>query len=339
MRLKKLGVAMVVVTALFAVLASSAFAAAVTQDVVWYTGPQGSETELSGSATATSEQVGESTFATTVAGEAIELHSTNIECIECSIENSGGTAVGSGKLKLTGVTVSKPVSCSTSSTITTKALSVKADYMIENTDYILFEPTAGSETGFATIELTGASCPIKTAIIPKGTLFVAAANATETQATSQEVSSSAAINSTAGGSLHVGTESASLTGKARFKLSSGAAFGTALAQEQQKQISGVQEWAVRSKPFGAVITNRAVTIELVKGGPEKLTNIAVGLPANFQITNFGGCEKIYNAGGSCMIAMEFKPAGKGAGNYFANLELSFEKIAKLTFAQVPKGVI
>ena len=228
MRLKKLGAALVVVAALGAVLASSAFAAATTTDVKWYTGAAPG-TELSGSATAASEQVGASSFKTTVAGEAIELSSTNIECVECKIENSGGTAVGSGKLKFTGVTVSKPAGCSVASTITTKALKVKADYMISSVDYILFEPEAGAETGFATVELTGASCPIKTAIIPKGTVFVEAANATGTQAVEQEVASSEAINSTAGGSLHVGTETASLTGHAKFKLTganAGVAFGT-----------------------------------------------------------------------------------------------------------------
>ena len=228
MRLKKLGAALVVVAALGAVLASSAFAAATTTDVQWYTG-SGSGTLLSGSKTATSEQVGSATFATTVSGEAVVLHSTGINCEGCTIENSGSTAVGSGKLKFTGVTVEKPTGCSVASTIETNALSVQADWMIGTDNYIKFVPTAGEEKGFATVTLTGASCPIATSIIPKGSVFVQSANATGVQAVSQTVSSSKAINETAGGSLHVGTEAAWLEGSAAFSLTgegAGLAFGT-----------------------------------------------------------------------------------------------------------------
>ena len=224
MRLKKLGAALVVVAALGAVLASSALAAAVTEDVKWYTGAAPG-TELSGTAAVTSEQVGEATMATTVSGQAIELHSTNVKCSGCIIENSGGTAIASGKVEFTGVTVAKPSGCGVASTITTKALKVKADYMIGSTAYTLVEPAAGSETGFATVELTGASCPIKTAIIPKGIVFCQWSNSTGTQATEHTASGSAAINSTAGGSLHVGTETLTVTGTMKGKLSSGVAYG------------------------------------------------------------------------------------------------------------------
>jgi hypothetical protein len=227
MRLKKLGAALVVVAALGAVLASGALAAATTSDATWRTGASG--TVLSGSAGIASEQVGESTFATTVSGQAVELHSTNIECEGCTIENSGGTAVGAGKLVFTGVTVAKPAGCSVASTITTKALKVKADYMIETQNYILFEPSAGTETGFATIELTGLSCPIGAAIVPKGTLFTQSTWRTGFYTDEQEVESSSLDNGIAGGSLHVGTEAATLTGRVAFMLTGiyrKEAFGT-----------------------------------------------------------------------------------------------------------------
>ena len=225
MRLKKLGAALVVVAALGAVLASSAFAAATTTDVKWYTGASPG-TELSGSAEAKTSQVGSSTFETTVSGVAIKLHSTNTECVECKIENSGGTAVGSGKAKFTGVTVQEPATCSVASSITTTKLTWKADYMIGTVNYILFEPAAGSTTAMATIELTGASCPIKTAIVPKGTVFVKMQNTTGTQAAEQKVNLSAAINTTAGGTLHVGEEPASMSAVTANRLASGSQFGT-----------------------------------------------------------------------------------------------------------------
>lgn len=224
MDLKRLGAAALVVAAIGAVLASSASAAATTTDVKWYTGTAPG-TELVGSAALTSSAVAGWTIDLPgLGGESLDLF--GIECEGCKIENSGGTAVGSGKLKFTGVTVTKPEGCSVASTITTKALTIRADYMIGSVDYWLFEPAAGSEAGLFTVELTGAECPVKTAIVPKGTLFMKAANATGTQAAEQELSSSAAINSEAGGNLHVGSEAASMTGSIKFNLASGTAFGT-----------------------------------------------------------------------------------------------------------------
>lgn len=223
MRLKKLGAALFVVVALGAIIASSAFAAATTTAKPWVV----NGSVLSGSKTAEAEIVSgtKAQFATTVSGTAVELEATGIGCSGCSLVNTSGSAMGSGELVFSGVTVAKPAGCSVASTITTKPLTVEADYESGSIVYVKFEPTAGAEKGFATVELTGASCPIGTAIVPKGTVFVQAANTTGTYAASQKVTSSAAINTTAGGTLHVGTEAASLTGSALFKLSSGEAFG------------------------------------------------------------------------------------------------------------------
>jgi hypothetical protein len=228
MRLKKLGTALVVVAALGAVLASSAFAAATTTDVQWYTGASPG-TVLSGSETIAATQVGTSTFTAHVSGTAYELKATGINCVNCKIENSGGTAIGSGELEFTGVTVVQPVGCTTPSTFKTKPLSVTADWMIGTVNYVKFVPTAGPTTAFATINITG---PCATTLVPKGTVFVQSANATGTQAVEQQVSSSEAINTAAGGvagTLHVGTEFAALTGTVKFKMSgakAGVAFGT-----------------------------------------------------------------------------------------------------------------
>lgn len=228
MRLKKLSAALVVAAALSAVIASSASAAATTTDVKWYTGAAPG-TELTTSETFSTVIIEAWTFDTTVSSFAVSTSFVGIEVLETTLDNIGGTAIAHFRWRFTGVTVSGPAGCSAPSTITSKPLTMKADYMIGSTNYVLIEPEAGAETGFFTLELTGASCPIKTAIIPKGTVFMQSANATGTQAVEQQLNSSAAINSTAGGSLHVGTETASLTGAAKMKLSgahAGQAFGT-----------------------------------------------------------------------------------------------------------------
>jgi hypothetical protein len=102
-------------------------------------------------------------------------------------------------------------------------LSIEADYMIGSTVYVKFTPTAGETKEFATVAITG--CSLATTLVPKGSVFVEAAKHTGEYAVEQEVHSSEAINTTAGGSLKVGTKTASLTGSALFKLKSGSAFG------------------------------------------------------------------------------------------------------------------
>ena len=224
MRLKKLGTALVVVAALGAVLANSAFAAATTTDVKWYTGASPG-TELSGSKTLTASEEGIGSFETKVSGTQITLHMTGTECIECKIENSGGVAVGSGKLKFTGVTVQTPAKCSTSTSIETKALSLTADWMIEPFSYIKFVPTKGEEAEFAQFTLTGTECPLKTTVIPKGTVFFLNINQTGNQEATQHVNTTITVNNEAGGTLHVGTEAGMLAVTLNLSIG-GTAFGT-----------------------------------------------------------------------------------------------------------------
>jgi len=245
MRLKKLGAALVVVAALGAVLASSAFAVttAMTKDVKWFTGASPG-TELAASETISAVAVGNGTFETETALGKYKLEAEEVECVGCKIENSGGVAVGSGKLKFKKVKVVEPAGCSVASEIETAALSVTADWMgskeVENpkesgkfetvetaTNYIKFTPTAGETKEFATVAITG--CALATSLVPKGSVFVESQNATSTQAVEQEVHSSKAINAAAGGKLTVGTKEAILKANAKFKMSggkAGTAFGT-----------------------------------------------------------------------------------------------------------------
>jgi hypothetical protein len=225
MRLRKLGAALLVAAALGAVLASGALAAATTTDVQWFTG-SGTGTVLSGSEAMGSAAVGSATFKTKASGNEYELEATGINCIGCTITNTGSTAVGSGELEFTGVKVLKPAGCTTPTTVKTKPLSIQADWMIGTANYIKFEPTAGSTTQFATVTISG--CALATSLVPKGTVFVQSANGTGVPKVEQEVLSSELINSTAGGSLKVGLEPASLNGKAKFKMT-----GTHAGQEFQ----------------------------------------------------------------------------------------------------------
>jgi hypothetical protein len=228
MRLGKLATALAVISALTAFFAGNALAAAVTEDVKWFTGAAPGVV-LAGAPGLNAAQVEKLTFETEVAAKKVILHSTGTECVGCKIENLGGVAVGSGALKFTGVTVEKPEKCATAATLTTKALVLKADWMAAagvEPNYWLFEPAAGAVAAFMTFELTGAECPLAAPIVPKGTIFFKTANATGVNSAEQKASSSAAINTAAGGTLHVGTEAASLTTTTKFTLATGEEFGT-----------------------------------------------------------------------------------------------------------------
>lgn len=210
MRLLKFTAALTLLIALGAFSAAGAFGAAVTEDVKWYEG-EGAGTELVGGSFFFLEMPKKSTFtfATTVAGTNYELQATSIECVGCTIENSGGVAIGGGKLKFMGVTVKKPAGCHVASEIETATLSLSADWMA-TTNYWKFVPMAGETHEWAKFQITG--CASETTMIAKGSVFVEAANATGTQATLDELRSSPAINSAAGGSFKVGVENATLTG-------------------------------------------------------------------------------------------------------------------------------
>jgi hypothetical protein len=204
---------------------------AVTQDVKWYTGASPG-TELTGSEAVTAQQLGPATNTTGISGTEFVISATGAECRECSIENSGGVAVGTGRLKFTGVSLEKPAKCSVPSTITTKGLTFQADWMNnknEEPNYWKIVPTAGEEAGFFTLEITGSECVFKTTIVVKGSLFFQSVNATGTQEAKQQMNSSGVINMAAGGNFHLGSEPMALAETLNFKMSgakAGTAFGT-----------------------------------------------------------------------------------------------------------------
>jgi hypothetical protein len=130
-------------------------------------------------------------------------------------------------LKFEEVSVLVPAGCSVASSIETTLLFIAADWMGGSTNYIEFEPIAGSTHEFAIAEIDG--CALETILVPKGILFVQSQNATGIQAVEQEVHSSESINATAGGTLHNGAKTAVLAANAKFAMSgakAGRAFGT-----------------------------------------------------------------------------------------------------------------
>jgi hypothetical protein len=218
MSIKKLGLALVVVVAFAGIMASSAFATATASKGHWVVGGA----KLSGSKTVTcAKATGAANFvlAGKVLGTPVELQATGVECVESTISNPGEFAVDAGKLKFTGVTVTNPVGCSTTSTLTTAALSTQV-YMEGTTSYDRFAPTSG--TTFVNVPLTG--CAAAGSYPVKGTDFGRSPNLTGVEKEHQKLEFSGAINTTAGGGLTLGTEAATLSGEAENTLSPAALF-------------------------------------------------------------------------------------------------------------------
>jgi hypothetical protein len=235
MNVKKFGTALVVILALGAVMASSAFAAAEEKAAPWQVFKEIKEEKEVFAPLAESETVsstGSGELVTTVGETPLVLKSTGLECLECKIENSGGKSIGTGKLKFTGVTVSSPATCAVSGgAVTTLALKVNAGFMggAGSGNTVLFQPSSGSTFATVTLKEGSGSCPLSGSYIVSGKVFVRSNNSTGTYAVSQTVTSSGAINAEGGGELKFGSKAAELNGTGTFSLSgkrSGQKFGT-----------------------------------------------------------------------------------------------------------------
>jgi hypothetical protein len=228
MKLKKLGAAMAVVLALAVIAAGSASASAVTEDTTWRVGSSG--TLLAGSESISTNGSGELTFE--IGSTKISLKYTGLNCTSCSIENSGGTAVGDGELEFTGVTVVSPATCAVSGgKLVTKPMKIKADYMggSGSSSTILLEPVTGTTWATITFVKGSGTCALGGSYNFGGSLFIRANNATGVYAASQTFTSSAAINAEAGGSLIIVGRPFWINGTTTFALSGarkGEVFGT-----------------------------------------------------------------------------------------------------------------
>jgi hypothetical protein len=215
-------------------MASSAFAVAEEEAATWRTGESG--TALTGSETVSSTGSGE--LVTTVGETPLVLKSTGMECIECKIENSGGKAVGSGKLKFTGVTVSTPATCAVSGgAVTTLALTFTWFYMGTwhpagggsfRWWWLWIHPNSGTTFATVTLKEGSGSCPLAGSYIVSGNVFAHPTNETGAYAKEQTVTSSGTLNAEGGGELKFGTKNAELNGTGTFALSGakkGSVFG------------------------------------------------------------------------------------------------------------------
>ena len=229
MKLKKLGMVLVVICALGVVMASSAFAKAETEDQTWtivgVTIPEGTAQPV--------ESNGSGTLVTTVGTTPLELTSTEIKCLSCTIENSGGSAVGSGSLEFQNVKVKTPSTCKVNGEkVTTVPLKVKADYMIGTSTYVLFEPATGTQFAELKLEKGTGGCAISNPYTVTGKVFAKSTNGTGVDTVTLDFTTSGAINKEASGEekpLLFGGAKAELNGEFSIKLKTtnvGKAFGT-----------------------------------------------------------------------------------------------------------------
>ncbi len=233
MSLRKLGAVLIAVIALSAIAVSSASAAATTTAAQWYTKatPSNVETTLTSAKTLTlsvgnDSEVGEKfqlKTELTSKNTPVTLTATKASCVGCTIENkevtskAGKVAYGTGKIRFENVTVSTPENCTVAEEggtptgqVTTKALTVHADFMNGTTAVQQFFPTTG-ET-FATFELIGSKCGVTGLYAVKGKLFTNALNPTGTAAASQSARVSPKIEEEDGGGLTIGSKALNLTG-------------------------------------------------------------------------------------------------------------------------------
>ncbi|HTT94812.1 MAG TPA: hypothetical protein VMF55_09070 [Solirubrobacterales bacterium] len=228
MSLKKVGSVLLAIVALGAMFASAASAeVSETGKSQWYVG---TKALANGSSKSIECAIGEhnaekkAVLTTTVGKVALKLTATGVSCPGGKIEQSGTMAVGSAtSIKFTGVTVSEPENCSTSTELNTEPLNafVEMEKGSATKSFIKFVPRAG--TLFIKVPITGATCSIANPEYEiKGTVYGEAVNPTGTGATEQPVTFSEAIQNTAGGALTFGSKPAQLTGRAIFKNLNGA---------------------------------------------------------------------------------------------------------------------
>ncbi len=165
MNLKKLGAALLAVTALAAIAANSATAAGNWEEPgsAWYTGASPG-TKLTGTKAVTSKALTTLSLRSVISGKALKLNATGLSCVSCLIENSGTNAIEKGELELTGVSLIEPdpAVCSSTANIRTKPLKVTVGMKSGTTTIttLKYEPQAGATSTFATVTITGTSCAV-----------------------------------------------------------------------------------------------------------------------------------------------------------------------------------
>jgi hypothetical protein len=215
MRFRKIALALVACLALTAVAANAAQAA------TWKVAGAG----FTGNKAITVSSPAGFTLTSKVLGAEVVLKATGLECSgTCNIV--GGTSEATGALKYTGVTFTTPSTCAvTGGSITTTAL--KANVIMDpsggEATFVSFAPASG--TTFAEIPISGASCPLAGNTVKVKGIATGRSNNTGVEVAEQPLVFSAAEQTTGGGSLTLGTETATLAGTAINKLTAGGVYG------------------------------------------------------------------------------------------------------------------
>ncbi len=236
----------------------------------WYTGASPGTKLAEGVLRAISTEVasGGLDLETIVGGTSLDLTATGVSCVSCGIENVGIQATLAGALKFTGVSVSEPASCGAASTIETKKVTgtVGMEQGSGTVGLVKVVPTAGAGTSFATVELTGGSCPIAGLYKVTGTLYGKMNSATGVFGKSQSIALSRDIEESAGtgASVKFGENAAVLTG----------AFGTKLSPEEEFTASNTSASHNNYSETGGAWY--ASGTKLVEGSTKSLTTAAVG---------------------------------------------------------------
>jgi hypothetical protein len=315
MRSKHLGLALVAISAIAAFIASSAMATATESNGYWYK----DASQLTTSESLICGNSGNFTLESTVLGTPLKLQATGVSCPSSSIFNESSKAKASGKLKFSGVTVVEPSGCVVAGG-TVESAELRGQIWMEGaTAYERFAPASG--TTFAKISIE--KCVIAETFLLKGTVFGKSVNATNVAKATQELEFSGAINSTAGGSLTIGVNSATLKGTSTFKLTSGdeilaSEYGTTLCKVQPEEVSGrlvcPKGEAFSGEIEGTLEAGTEATFESTEGPSGTISCNESSFVGNFKedgnsATSGGITAQVFkSSGGSCTSTLAGKPS-------------------------------
>lgn len=322
MNLRKFGGVAILVAAIVLASAATAYGKAETKVGGWVTGEI---LEVGKSAAVTCSDSQPLVLETTIGETPFKFTAKAVECPEAKInevESSGKMAELSGKLKLGEITVNTPTNCAISGgTITTNALTGRV-MMEGSTTYLQLSPTTGTALATVTVVKGAGACPLSGSYIWSGTDF-GRFNPTGYAASSQPVTFSSGINSTAGGSIAFGGKTATLSGEIRISLTAGGTFkteetptppaGTHFGQWYTKgaklgvggskaiKCSAAENFFIRGLILGAAAEIKATGVECVSAqikqveggggimaeleGQLKLTGVSVVKPEGCKIAN------------------------------------------------------
>lgn len=274
MSLRKLGAVLLAVLAIGVVTASSAFAAPSTIKGYWLVKGATPSPSASVKCSKASEKI---SLKGTIAGVSTSITATGVECptgskIENATVEQAEMAIGSGTLKLTGVTLMEPAGCGIAETITTESLATKLE-MDGESIYDRIAPATG--TRLASFKITG--CAIAGTYPLTGFVRGLLANKTGVEKANQVIKFNSTSN--AFSELKLAGNTATLEGETNNELVSGNEF-TAV------EIGGsAPAFNVSLEP---VINQAGMACPLTAGGRAEFT--AVGDWCEYKFKNENAAE-------------------------------------------------